>query len=62
MYQRMIGLEVPFSKEQLAALQPTDEDYVAKVKESVEGLVRDRWIFPEHGDEILAEAEAAAIP
>jgi hypothetical protein len=62
MYQRMIGLEVPFAKEQLTALYPTHDDYVAKVKESVAGLVRDRWIFPEHGDEILAEAEAAAIP
>ena len=62
MFQRMIGLEVPFATEQLTALYPTHDDYVAKVKESVAGLVRDRWIFPEHGDEILAEAEAAAIP
>ena len=62
MFQRMIGVEVPLSKEQLAARYPTHDDYVGKVKESVEGLVRDRWIFPEHGKEILAEAEAAAIP
>jgi hypothetical protein len=62
MFQRMIGLQVPFSKEQLATLYPTHDDYVAKVKASVDGLVRDRWIFPADGDEILAEAEAAAIP
>ena len=62
MFQRMIGLQVPFPKARLAALYPTHDDYVAKIKESVEGLVRDRWIFPEHGEEILAEAEAAAIP
>ena len=62
MFQRMIGLQVPFSKEQLAALYPTHDDYVAKVKQSVETLVRERWIFPEDGAEILAEAETAAIP
>jgi hypothetical protein len=62
MFQRMIGLQVPLSKEQLAALYPTHDDYVAKVKASVENLVRDRWIFPSDGDEILREAEAAAIP
>jgi hypothetical protein len=62
MFQRMIGLQIPFSKEQLSALYPTHDDYVAKVKASVDALVRDRWIFPEHGDEILAEAEAADIP
>ena len=62
MFQRMIGLQIPFSKEQLAALYPTHDDYVAKVKASVEGLLRDRWIFPAHGEEILAEAEAADIP
>jgi hypothetical protein len=32
MFQRMIGLQVPFSKEQLATLYPTHDDYVAKVK------------------------------
>jgi hypothetical protein len=62
MFQRMIGLEVPFSKEELASMYPTHDDYVARVKASVAGLVRDRWIFPEDGDEILREAEAAAIP
>jgi hypothetical protein len=62
MFSRMIGFEVPFPKEQLADLYPTHDDYVAKVKASVERLVRDRFILPEHGDEILAEAEAAAIP
>jgi hypothetical protein len=62
MFQRMIGLQVPLSKEQLASMYPTHDDYVAKVKASVEGLVRDRWIFPEDGDEIMREAEAAAIP
>jgi Alpha/beta hydrolase domain len=62
MFQRMIGLQVPFSKEQLSTLYPTHDDYVAKVKASVDGLVHDRWIFPQDGEEILAEAEAAAIP
>jgi hypothetical protein len=58
----MIGYEVPFSKERLAELNPTHDDYVQKVKASVEQSVRDRWISPEDGQEIVAEAEAAAIP
>jgi hypothetical protein len=62
MFQRMIGYEVPFSKDQLAELYPTHDDYVSKVKASVQESVRDRWIAPEHGEEIVAEAEAAAIP
>jgi hypothetical protein len=62
MFQRMIGYEVPFSKERLAALYPTHDEYVEKVKASVEQSVRDRWIAPEQGEEIVAEAEAAAIP
>ena len=37
MFQRMIGLQIPLSKEQLGALYPTHDDYVAKVKASVEG-------------------------
>jgi hypothetical protein len=49
-------------KERLAALYPTHDDYVAKVKASVERLVRNRWIFLAHGNEIVAEAERAAIP
>jgi Alpha/beta hydrolase domain len=44
------GRQIPFSKEQLAALYPTHDDDVAKIKESGEGLVRDRWIFPEHAE------------
>jgi hypothetical protein len=62
MFQRMIGYEIPFSKERLAALYPSHDDYVAKVRASVEQSVRDRWISPEDGKEIVAEAEAAAIP
>ena len=62
MFPRMIGVEVPLAKEQLAAPYPTHDDYVAKVKASVERLVRDRWIFPEDGDEIVAEAESASVP
>jgi hypothetical protein len=62
MFQRMIGLEVPLPKERLAALYATHDVYVARVKASVERLVRYRWIFPEDGNEIVAEAERAAIP
>ncbi len=62
MFTRMIGVEVPLAKEQLAALYPTHDDYVAKVKNSVETSVRDRWIFPAHGEEIMAEAESASVP
>src|SRR5262245_10804064 len=62
MFQRMIGYEVPLSNEQLAELYPTHDDYVGKVKASVEQSVRDRWIAPEDGEEIVAEAEAASIP
>ena len=49
-------------KNQVQLTVVPNDDYVAKVTQSVETLVRERWIFPEDGAEILAEAETAAIP
>jgi hypothetical protein len=62
MFRGMIGQQVPFSKEQLASLYPTHEDYASKVKACIESLVRERWLFAEDADELVAEAEMAAIP
>ncbi len=56
------GLEVPLPKETLARLYPTHADYVAKVKSSVDALVKARWLLPADGEALKREAEAAAIP
>jgi len=61
-FRRMIGLQVPFSNQKLATLYPSHDDYVAKVKTCLESMVRERWIFPEQAEEVLAEAQAASIP
>ena len=62
MYRGMIGQQIPFSRETLAALYPSHEEYVAKVRQCLQSLTDDRWIFPQDAAELLAEAEAAAIP
>jgi hypothetical protein len=62
MFERMIGRQIPLTADQLAALYSSHDEYVAKVRASVERLVRERWIFPADGDEIVAEADAAAVP
>jgi len=62
MYQRMIGQQHSLPKSELAALYPSHEQYVAEVKARLEGLEADRWIFPADADQLIAEAEAAAVP
>jgi hypothetical protein len=62
MFRGMIGQQVPFSREVLAALYPTHEGYVTQVRDCLDTLVRDRWIFEDDAAELLAEAESAPIP
>ena len=58
----LMGYKVPLKKDVLMQLYPTHEDYVKKVKESVEALVKERLILPEDGLKIIKEAEQAAVP
>lgn len=62
MYRGMIGQQIPFSKEKLASLYPTHEEYVSRVRACLRSLEDDRWIFPQDAAELLAEADAADIP
>ncbi|MEO6378095.1 MAG: alpha/beta hydrolase domain-containing protein [Caulobacteraceae bacterium] len=60
--RNFFGVEVPLPKETLARLYPTHGDYVAKVKTSVDGLVRARSLLPADGETLKREAETATIP
>jgi hypothetical protein len=62
MYRGMIGQQIPFSKDKLATLYPTHDDYVTKVQRCLRSLEDDRWLFAQDAAELLAEAEAAPIP
>jgi hypothetical protein len=56
------GYKVPLKKEILIQLYPTHEDYVKKVKESVEALVKEKLIIQDDGLKIIKEAEQAPVP
>jgi hypothetical protein len=62
MYRGMIGQQIPISKDKLATLYPTHDDYVTKVQRCLRSLEDDRWLFAQDAAELLAEAEAAPIP
>lgn len=59
---RIAGHEIPFSAARLAELYPTHGDYVRKVTESVEELVRDGFLLRPDGDWLIGEAERADVP
>ena len=61
-FRAMIGQEVPFSKEKLVALYGTHDALRRAGRGILDRLVAEGWIFPEHGDEIRAEAELSDIP
>ena len=54
--------KTPFSQEMLARLYPTHQDYVDKVDNDVDRLVRERWILRADADKIKADAAAADVP
>ncbi len=56
------GYREPFSTAQLTSLYPTHEEYLSKVRRSVEGLVDARWLTRRDGDRIIATASAARVP
>ena len=57
-----LGQTFPFSRDQLKALYPTHQDYVARVKASAERALKDGVIPPYRAAEYIAQAEAAAVP
>jgi Alpha/beta hydrolase domain len=62
MWRGMIGQQIPFPEKKLSRLYPTHDAYVTMVKESVESLRRDRWLFPQDADELIADAALAPCP
>ena len=58
----MFGGTAPFDAAQLAALYPTHQDYVDKVTAAADAAVDAGFLLPADRDEIVADAEAAAVP
>jgi len=58
----LCGYAVPFPKETLATLYPTHRDYVRKVAEEVDAMVKGKIITASDGARIKAEAAGAAVP
>jgi hypothetical protein len=58
----MFGHQVPFTTRQIESLYESRSEYVAKVRASVERLVRDRWLEPADAEHIVQQATYAAIP
>ena len=56
------GYEIPFTREQLAALYPNKQAYLREVRRSVNELVRERFLTREDGFKIILEARRAPIP
>ena len=59
---RIAGHEKPFDAAKLKALYPSHQAYVAAVRRSVNELVRARFISPEDGRAVVAEAREAQVP
>jgi Alpha/beta hydrolase domain len=58
---RLLGETIPFRPEQLAALYPTHDAFVAAVTEAAEAAVADGFVLGPDADALVAEAEASAI-
>ena len=54
------GYKVPFSRERLAELYASPEDYVSRVDRRLDELVRDGWYLEEDAEEIRSEARMIA--
>jgi len=59
---RYTGYAVPFDQARLRALYPTHQDFVAKVRDDVDELLKQRWLTPDDANEIKAQAGRAAVP
>ena len=53
----LMGYKVPFEKEVIRKLHKTREDYLSKVNEMVDSLVKERFILREDGKKIKKQAE-----
>lgn len=56
------GHEVPIDPARLKKLYPDHKAYERKVSADVAKLVNDRWIRPQDGKELVAEAKKASVP
>jgi hypothetical protein len=54
--------KAPFDHAMLANLYPTHQDYVEKVDNDVDRLIKERWLLKEDGDAIKAAAASADVP
>ena len=56
------GHEIPFDDARLNQLYTSHGDYVTKVKDSVNRLVRERFLTPADGLKLQREAAQSQIP
>jgi hypothetical protein len=59
---REMGREVPYDAAKFQTLYPTTRAYADKVAQSVDRLVRERWLTDSDGKKIKQEAQAAVRP
>lgn len=60
-YGAIFGRKFPFTAEKLRDLYTSREDYIAKVRASVDHLTAERWLLPEDTDSIMARAVAEPL-
>jgi hypothetical protein len=58
----LFGETIPFDGATLADLYPTHQDYVDAVTQSAEAAVEAGFLLPADADDMVAAAEAAAVP
>ncbi len=56
-----IGVWEPFTTDQLAALYPSHDAYVARVRDAVAASIAAGFVLPADGRETIAEAEASVV-
>jgi hypothetical protein len=57
----LLGFKVPFNNDQLKKIYDTRDNYVKRVGESVDKLVKDRWLLPADGQKIKEEATKSNV-
>jgi hypothetical protein len=60
--RRFYGIESPLPKAELQRLYPTHADYAARARASIRRMVRERFLRPADGGELMAEADQAPVP
>jgi hypothetical protein len=58
---RLMGSSEPFDSARLAALYPTHDDYVAKVKEATDKLLKAGFITKPDADATIRDAEKSGV-